>query len=229
MKIGIIVATEKEQQPFEEIFGKPHSYHFGTYDVTKYLLDLTTAVFLVRSGFGEIAATSATQYLIDRFQVEAIINYGAVGSLRDDHRIGEIGFISKVVHYDFDISATGHYGVGEYPGKGTYLQPIKDAVPKAVMRQKHLTEFVCASADKFVAGGRLKRELRKDFNADVCDMETAGILLTCNKNNVPVTFIKTISDGVDEGSEAFNRNVYNVSLGCVEFLYETFMTWSRKT
>ena len=34
-------------------------------------------------------------------------------------------------------------------------------------------------------------------------MEAAGILLTCNRNNVPCMLIKIVSDGITGGAEEF--------------------------
>lgn len=224
MKIGIIVATKAERKPFIDIFGEPSWVYpdkgYGACEVLKWKIDKNSSIHLICSGFGEIAAASSTQYLVDRHQVDMIVNYGVVGGLDEITQVGKIGYVSRAVHYDFDISASGHYAVGEYPGKGIYLRPKHDAIPQAIMKRYGLSEFTCASADKFVRAGESKKRLHKEFGADICEMEAAGIIITCNRNDVPVTLIKAVSDGVNEDSEAFDRNVYSSSLKCVNFIYE---------
>ena len=221
MKIGIVVATSAEKEPFLEIFGKTaYCYTETGYKVERWILNYSTDIFLIKSGFGEIAATSATQYLIDHFGVDKIINYGAVGSLTDKYRVGDAGIVEKVVHYGFDLSVDSKYVVGEYPEKGLFLKPTTAAlsIGLTTLEEQDLAIFTCASADKFVGAGGPKKWLGQCYDADICDMESAGILITCNKNKVPVTFIKAVSDGVEEDMEAFDKNVYSVSRRCVEII-----------
>ena len=222
MKIGIIVATKEEMNPFFEVFGQndqSFSAVNGSYEVFKWDRH-NFAIYLIQSGFGEIAATSSTQYLISEYGVNMMINYGVVGGLDDGHSVGKVGYVERVVHYDFDISANGHYVQGEYPSKGVFLRPEKDAIQQPTLKYYGLPGFVCASADKFVAAGEPKRKLKRDFGADICEMEAAGIVITCNRDSIPVTLIKAVSDGVNEDSDAFKKNVHDASLKCVELIHK---------
>ena len=216
-RTGIIVATEKEQLQFFQVFGMPGRVHKSdSYDVASWE-KYADKVYLIRSGYGEIAAASATQYLIDKYHVDRIINYGVVGSLSEKHQVKKVGIVRKIVHYGFDLSANGKYPIGRYPREDDlFLKPKKYALPSEYFGI--LNEFVCASSDRFVDGGKAKRQLQKDFGADICEMEAAGIVITCNKNNVPCAFIKAVSDGVDEGEQAFNDNVAEASKSCVLLL-----------
>lgn len=222
MRLGIVVATKEERKPFVEVFGEPPiKYPKETgYEVFRWDLEQGSALYLIQSGFGEISATSSTQYLIDKFRVESIINYGVVGGLKDCYSVGRLGFVKEVIHYDFDISVGGRYIPGEYPEKGRYLRPYKEAIPEGMLKHHGLTEFICASGDKFIGAGEPKKKLNREFGAEICEMEAAGILITCNRNRIPVTFIKAISDGVNEDTEAFDKNVYQASLKCVNFLHK---------
>ncbi len=216
MRIGIIVATEKEAVPFIEVFGDPTYSQFGFgYDVRMWNDIGEHIVCLIRSGYGEIAAASATQYLISEFHVNRIINYGVVGGLRKGLFAKKVGIVQEIVYYGFDSSGSG---------KCPVIKPKNNALPlwaieKALGRRK-LPEFICASADKFVMGGQPKHELRKQYKADICDMESAGIVITCNRNDIPCDFIKAISDGVEEDEDAFDENVYSASKICAEILFK---------
>lgn len=220
MKIGIIVATRKEREAFYEVFGAPHTEHTGSkhFDVSIWWLGINKRAYLITSGVGEIAAAICTQYLIDKFEVDKVINYGVVGGLTEDCTARKVGIIEKVIHYDFDISFGSHYSIGEYPGEGRFLQPAQDTFPSSVTVE--LNRFICASGDKIVAGGEPKRKLREEFGADICEMEAAGIVRTCNRNDVPCALVKAISDGVDEDTEAFDQNVYEASKNCVKLIAE---------
>ena len=217
MSIGIIVASSKEAKPFFDIFGQPNtttSGKTGGFEVSEWWFYCARNIYLVVSGVGEIAAAAATQYLIDRYRVEGIINYGVVGGTREDLTETEYGIVEKVVHYDFDISLEPGYRVGQYPGHDdVFIRPVASAIPNHLT--EHLPKLICASADKFVAAGEPKRNLRREFGADICEMEAAGILITCNRNNVPCTIIKAVSDGVDKDADAFDKYLYDASKNCV--------------
>ena len=223
-RIGIIVATEPERMSFIEVFGKPTYVDSGHNDaVLIWMKKDGHTIYLIRSGYGEIAAAAATQYLIDNYYVDGIINYGAVGGLHEEMFVKKVGIARKIVHYGFDLSGGGKYPVGMYPNQNdVFIRPRNIMLPLWVMKKalgEVLPEFICASADKFVMGGTPKRKLRETFSADICDMEAAGIIITCNKNDIPCDFIKVVSDGVDEDEEAFDRNVHDGAKTCAEIIY----------
>lgn len=216
--VGIIVAIEEEEQAFLEIFGEPDIIYDDApgYEVSAWLDMGHCRIYLLRSGYGEIAAAAATQYLIDEYRVDCIINYGAVGGLCEDYSAQKVGFVKKIVHYGFDLSAGG-YPVGRYPNQeNLFIPPKEEALPRESLDD--LLEFTCASSDRFVGPGKPKKELRKEFWADICEMESAGIVITCNRNHIPCSFIKAVSDGVNEGGDAFDQNVTSAAKACVEVI-----------
>lgn len=218
MRIGIIVATEKERDAFLEVFGEPYLSSLGknSFKVMMWKLDLHKSVYLILGGLGELASAASTQYLIDRFKVDKIINYGVAGGLTEEHEAKKVGIVDKIIHYDFDISYESDYKVGEYPGVGLYHIPIGQAI--SIPSSEGIARFICASADKVVGAGEPKRDLRRKFGADICEMEAAGIIITCNRNGIPCSFIKAVSDGVDEDEDAFTKNVHEASKKCVELI-----------
>ena len=70
-----------------------------------------------------------------------------------------------------------------------------------------LKTVICASGDKFIGDSAKKQNLHELYGADICEMEAAGIVLTCNRNQVPCMLIKTVSDGITGGAEEFSREV----------------------
>ena len=81
MTIGIVVSTRDEREIFFEAFGGPVMHNLGTgaYEIIQWKLNdkgEDKFVYLIVSGTGEVAAASATQYLIDTFVVDEIVNYG---------------------------------------------------------------------------------------------------------------------------------------------------------
>ena len=46
-------------------------------------------------------------------------------------------------------------------------------------------------------------------------MEAAGIVLICNRNNVPCLLIKSVSDSIEGGAEEFRNTVNEAAALCL--------------
>ncbi len=213
--IGMLVAVETEAVLSR--FGtalkteRRSGFEVFLYDMRGYTL------CVVHSGAGELAAAAATQLLIDRYGAELIVNFGVVGGLTPDMAQTKTCVVEKVVHYDFDTSAydgtkPGQYA--EYPDE--FLPATPELVDRAVRIEPELRRVVCASADKFVDGQEAKAALHERFGADICEMEAAAVVLTCNRAGVPCLLIKTVSDGLTQGAEDFGTALRHTSQLCLE-------------
>ncbi|MEG1706689.1 MAG: 5'-methylthioadenosine/S-adenosylhomocysteine nucleosidase [Clostridia bacterium] len=173
-------------------------------------------IYIIKCLAGEICAASATQLLISKYNVEVIINLGVVGALTDSFSVRDTALVESVVHYDFDTSESDHCEVGRYlqfPAVAietdrTLLNLAREIFPNVSLAR-------IASGDKFIANIDKKRQLAKDFGADICDMESAGIVITCYNNNIPCLLIKAISDSVTGGAEEYHKLIDNASEECV--------------
>jgi len=63
---------------------------------------------------------------------------------------------------------------------------------------------------------RKKKNCHNIFNADICEMEAAGIVLTCNKNKIPCLLIKTVSDSITSGVSEFKNQINESARICIE-------------
>ena len=209
--IGMVVAMDKEILPFLQKVGtSKKTYEIGGYIIFYYKIK-GKKVYLIKSGIGEIYASAATSILINTFKCDLILNFGVCGSLVDDISVLDAVVVSGVVHYDFDLSEIDDTKVGQYP---SYDSPVittnASLVEMATKINKNLKGVICASADKFVSKEKVKKALNKDFDAQVCDMECAGILLTCNNAKIPCLIMKAVSDGKG-GADEFNKRVKEAS------------------
>lgn len=174
-------------------------------------------LFVIHSGAGQIAATMATQFLITQFNVELIVNFGVVGGLTHEMALTKTCIVESVVHYDFDTSDVNGCGVGRYlEYSSIYIPTTKEIVDKALDIEPSLRKVICASGDKFIAQKEKKEELHNIFKADICEMEAAGIVLTCNKNKIPCLLIKTVSDSVVGGAKEFKNTINESARICLE-------------
>ena len=193
-KIGIVVAQEKECINLFSKLGNCEIIDlYAGFRVKKFSL-AGKEIYFAASGMGEIRAAIAVQRLIDNFQVDCVINFGVAGGLKKGTR-GNIYIVEGVAHYDFDTSAIdpvkrGQYVIFDSPVLKTdekLAQLAKEILPSAELA-------VCASGDKFISDPEIKAGLVNEFGATVCEMESAGVLITARLSNVPCAIMKIVSD-----------------------------------
>ena len=127
--------------------------------------------------------------------------------------------MGKIVHYDMDTSAVDNCEVGRYlEYDDIYLRTTKKYVEMAIKHNPDMMVVTCASADKFIVDAEKKKEIADLFDADICDMESAGIILVCNQNKVPNLFIKTISDSIHGGAEEFREYMEKAADTCIDMI-----------
>ena len=201
-KIGLLVAVEMDSV-FAR-YGTPGKterrggFEIFHYENEQYIL------YAIHSGIGEIAAAAAAELLIDRYEVELVVNFGVVGGLTEEMAQTKTCVVTKVVHYDFDISGIDPLLPAQYPGfESVYIPADEGLVEKACGICPELKPVICASADKFVGNEADKTRLHEQYGADICEMESAAVLLTCRRNEVPCLMIKAVSDGLTGGGEEY--------------------------
>ena len=195
-KIGMIVAMDKE---LTEYFAK-----LGTViDLSDEVYNVWSAqvygkqLYIVKSGVGEISAASATQYLITKYGVDIIINFGICGKLSPNLKLLDTVVVKSVVYYQFDCSEIDGTAPGVYMNNSPYINTDCNLVETVLKLDSSLKTAICASGDVFVAKKQDKEYLTNQFNADICEMESAGILITALRNKVDCLLIKSVSDDCD--------------------------------
>lgn len=218
-RIGMVVAMRKEILPLIENSGLEVSNEsVGKYQISSFKY-LDKEIIIVESGVGEIYAAGATQLLISKYEVECIINFGVCGLLNDKLNLLETVLVDGIVHYDFDLSKIDNLPVGQYPNMDRVI-PCKNSLMDAVTSiNPSIQKVICASADKFVVDGDVKDNLYKEYDASICEMESAGVALTCLNNNIPFVVIKAVSDGKG-GADEYRKLVMSASKSYIELIYK---------
>ncbi len=213
--IGMIVAGEIDA--VLEKYGDRLEERFVDGFTVNVLKNDNYTLYICKTGAGEIAAAAGTQLLISKFGVDFIINFGVVGGLTPEMALAKTAVVERVAHYDFDISEIDHVEVGRYTAYPSVHIPCDEALlNKALELQPDLVKVTCASGDKFVGDPAKKAALHEQFEADICEMEAAGILLTCKRSNIPCLMIKTVSDSITGGAEEFSAEVNRSAGICLD-------------
>ena len=229
ISLGVVVAIEIDA--VLKRYGKPtKTSSSGGYTVRIYDrggFDL----IVVESGAGEIAAATATQMLIDRYKVDLIVNFGVVGALvnADELGCGGLCVVEKVIHYDFHTEGWLNLPVGQYPGYASpFIETDQELCKQTLELIPDARAVVCASADKFVDRAEDKQTLRENTDAQICEMESAGIVLTCRRCGVPCLLIKAVADTLMGGGKEFFRELERVSLLCFDALDKVVEKLAKK-
>lgn len=165
-------------------------------------------VILAKSGVGKVNAALNTQYIIDKFEPDCIINTGVAGGIGADLKVGDIVIGETLVQHDFDATALGYAKgymcTGIEPNKPTLFYSDKSLIKdfETAMKSLNSTDItvhkgVIATGDTFVSSSEKKRELSELFNAMAVEMEGGAIAQTSNMNGVPCMIIRAISDLAD--------------------------------
>lgn len=163
-------------------------------------------VVVVRSGIGKVNAGICTQILADDFQVDAVINTGVAGSLKNEINIGDIVVSTDAVHHDMDVSALG-YTRGQIPQIDVFAFPadermrtIAEKVCREVNPDIQVFEGRVLSGDQFVSGREQKKFLVETFQGSCTEMEGAAIAQAAYLNGIPYVILRAISDKADDSA-----------------------------
>lgn len=223
MKLGMLVAVEigaVMKSGFrlirEEKIGKFAVYTFDIHGKTAHV---------IHSGAGQVFAAAATEILISVYKADLIINFGIVGSLREDVLLGSACVVEKIVDYMYDTSEADHCERGRHLNYPDIYLPADEAlIQKALAVVPELQRVTCASGNKFVGTAEEKRWLRQAFNCDIVEMEAAGIQLICDMHGIPCLFVKGVSDSLYGGAKEFAEMFETASEACFQIVSDIMRT-----
>lgn len=229
MKYGIIAAVKEELQEIKKIMDEKQEKKI--YELTFITGKIKeSSVVLVKCGVGKVNAARVTQILIDNFKdVDTIINVGSSASANDRIEIGDIVIGEKLVQHDFDVTACGHpkgyiSEIGDYiKSDSKLIEKMKNVISSLSNAEYKAKIGTIASGDIFCTDINMKNEIRKVFNADAIDMESASIAQVCYLDKKPFIIIRSISDKPNGNNQiTFEKFVVLASKRCAVIL-ESFI------
>ena len=223
---GIIAAMQEEMEEIENIMIEKKNQTIYELNFIKGKIN-NTEIVLVKSGVGKVNAARTTQILIDKFNIDAIINVGSAGSANDELEIGDIVIGKEMVQHDFDITAFGHpkgyiSNVGQYVKSDDILiQKIQEVIESMQDNEFKIKIGVIASGDIFCTELTMKEKIRNKFNADAIEMEGAAIAQICKLDNIPFVVIRSISDKPNGSNHiTFDQFLEKASKRCAKIIKE---------
>ena len=205
MIIAIIGAMEEEVAALKEAMEIQEVVEKASMTFCKGVL-CGKDVVVVRSGIGKVNAGICAQILVDRFEVDVLINTGIAGSLNAAIDIGDMVISTDAVHHDMDATIFGdeigqvpRMAVRYFPADAELVAKAKAANEKANPDIKTFTGRV-ATGDQFVASKEVKERIVSNFGAYCTEMEGVGIAHAAYLNNISYVIIRAISDKADNSA-----------------------------
>ena len=181
MKIGIIVAMDKELQQLQQVFKN-------------------SDILVEKCGIGKVNAALGAQRMINEFHPDCIISSGCAGGNGDDINVQDVVVSKELCYHDVycgkAIDDTTIYG--QVQGLPARYQADPYLLSKAISLQPTdiaLHPGLIVTGDWFVDSKDKMREIVGHFpEAKAIDMESCAIAQTCYINKVPFISFRVVSD-----------------------------------
>jgi len=207
---GFFPGTEADASPFGEWF--VHDVRIGK---------KAEGVIFFHGGWGKIAAAASTQYVIDRWAPDLLMNLGTCGGFEGEIERGTIILVEKTVVYDMvDLMGDHAEHIAHYV-TDLDLSWLGERYPQGVQRD------LLVSADRDIAAREIP-ELKRRYGARAADWESGAIAWTAKKNNTRCLILRGVTDLVGPGGgEAYgNFRLYaEAAEGIMKRLVQSLPAW----
>ena len=185
MKIGIIVAMDKELEQLRHVFGKESNH-----------------IIVNKCGIGKVNAALGAQKMINEFHPDCIISSGCAGGNGDDVNVMDVVVSSELCYHDVycGTAIDDKTIFGQVQGLPARFQADPVLLEKASQLSSHIGTpaihpGLIVTGDWFVDSKDKAMEIVRHFpEAKAIDMESAAIAQTCYLHNVPFISFRVVSD-----------------------------------
>lgn len=165
-----------------------------------------TAVVLVITGAGKVAAALGAQFVCDAFHPRCVIAVGLAGATGSVAERGQLIIASGALQHDVDArpltTARGtipSLGVAVFPADPTWSEKLRQATLAVVGNPELVRSGLVLTGDQIINSREVRDSLLRDFPEGACfDMETAAIAQVAYQNGVPWAALRITSDAADE-------------------------------
>jgi adenosylhomocysteine nucleosidase len=157
-------------------------------------------VLFFHEGWGKTAAAAGTQYVIDKFSPDVIINIGTCGGFEGEVERFEIILADKTIIYDIrEAMGDSKEAIAAYTTEIDLSWLRSENYPAKVRKT------LLVSADRDLVPEEIAF-LKSEYNAVAGDWESGSIAYVCKKNNVKILILRGVTDLVNnKQGEAINN------------------------
>lgn len=163
-------------------------------------------IVLVQSGIGKVNASIITALLLERYNIDYVINTGVAGAMGENLKVTDMVVSTEVLHHDVDATNFG-YSYGQVPGMPAVYTSDEMLVRRSLAALSLNDEIngssgLVVSGDSFIDSDAEKENIFTNFPDAMCvDMESASIAQTCWQFNTPFVIIRSMSDSANESAD----------------------------
>lgn len=163
-------------------------------------------IVLVQSGIGKVNASIITALLLERYNIDYVINTGVAGAMGENLKVTDMVVSTEVLHHDVDATNFG-YSYGQVPGMPAVYTSDEMLVRRSLAALSLNDEIngssgLIVSGDSFIDSDAEKENIFANFPDAMCvDMESASIAQTCWQFNTPFVIIRSMSDSANESAD----------------------------
>lgn len=180
------------------------------------------SITFLNSGWGKVASAAATQYAIDHWAPELIINPGTCGGFAGAIQVGEIILPNETLIYDiYERMGDAEEAVNHYATRldlGFLCLPFP--------RDVRIARLISADQD---IDPDLVFKLKQDYGAIAADWESGAIAWVSQRNHTDCLILRVVSDLVDSmGGELYQQGSFSEQAKEVFIpLLKTLPNWIR--
>lgn len=181
-------------------------------------------IVVAMSGVGKTNSAAMTQYIIDKYNVDAVINSGVAGALNNNLKVMDIVISNYATYHDFyPVKIMESYvpNNGKILANNILIELAKSVINAMNINNAHIAP-IC-SGDAFIQDEKIKNNILLRTGASIVDMESASIAHTCQLNNVPFLSVRTVSDMADGGEYQEDLAAYKSSEFVTRLVNEIFL------
>ena len=234
MTIAVLISADAEWRVVCEVFSgverqsSPYGEWFSAVVSPEPGAD---PVLFFQGGWGKIAAAASTQYVIDRWRPQLLINLGTCGGFDGAIARGTIVLATRTVVYDI-VEQMGDYdeALAHYTTDLASFWPDGYALPHADVCPD-VCRTVLVSADRDILPADIP-DLRARFSAVAADWESGAIAWVAQRNRLPCLILRGVTDLVGAGGgEAYgDLNTFTRATATVmRRLLDNLPEWIRVT
>ena len=194
MKIGIIVAMEKEMAQLRKILNHPE---VEQYQNKEYVMGQIgdKEVVIQQCGIGKVNAVIGAVEMITHYQPDIIVSSGCAGGADTRLKVTDVVVGTSYTYHDVYCGTEVEYG--QFIGLPAYFEADEQLVQTALSlgSEYNVHAGLMVSGDWFVTSKEKMRDILSHFpNATAVDMESCAIAQTCYLHKMPFVSFRIISD-----------------------------------
>jgi adenosylhomocysteine nucleosidase len=174
-------------------------------------------------GWGKISAAATTQFAIDHFLPDLLVNLGTCGGFAGSIEPGEVILVDRTIVYDIIEQMGDSAEAIEHYSTKLDLSWLKQPYPHPVRRG------LLVSADRDIVVEDISR-LVKQYGAFAADWESGAIAWVAIKNNVRCLILRGVTDVVGAGGGEAYGNIalfHERTKGVMKALIEQLPDWLK--